>query len=88
MNSISSTNRDSFVEDKSQFLKGFKKFFIFPLKAGLQGFVLVLSVILIVKLLSFLLGINELFSLDLMDIMLSSMGFVFMSLIHILKNIN
>jgi hypothetical protein len=47
---------------------------------------LVFSVILVLKLLSFLFGINEAFNLDLMDVMLSSVGFFLMFLIYVLKN--
>lgn len=85
MNSIPNTERENIIESKSQFLSGLKKYIIFPIKAGLYGFTLVFTVILLVKLLSFLLGINEIFSLDLMDVMLSSVGFFFMFLIYILK---
>lgn len=85
MNSIPNTERENIIENKSQFLSGLKKYIIFPIKAGLYGFTLVFTVILSVKLLSFLLGINEIFSLDLMDVMLSSVGFFFMFLIYILK---
>ncbi len=85
MNSIPNTERENIIESKSQFLSGLKKYIIFPIKAGLYGFTLVFIVILLVKLLSFLLGINEIFSLDLMDVMLSSVGFFFMFLIYILK---
>ncbi len=85
MDSIPNTERENIIETKSQFLSGLKKYIIFPIKAGLYGFTLVFTVILLVKLLSFLLGINEIFSLDLMDVMLSSVGFFFMFLIYILK---
>lgn len=86
MNSISDTEHENAIENKSEFLSGLKKYLIFPIKAGLYGFTLVFTVILVVKLLSFLLGINEIFSLDLMDVILSSVGFFFMFLIYILKN--
>ena len=88
MNSISNAGHETLIESKSQFLLGFKKYIISPIKAGLYGFTLVFSIILIVKLFSFLIGTDEIFNLDLMDVMLSSMGLFFMSLIHILKNFN
>jgi len=86
MNSIPSTNDENVVESKSQFLISLKKYLIFPIKAGFYGFALVFSIILFLKLLSFLFGINEVFTLDLMDVMLSSVGFFLMFLIYILKN--
>ena len=86
MNSIPSTNDENVVESKSQFLISLKKYLIFPIKAGFYGFALVFSIILFLKLISFLFGINEVFKLDLMDVMLSSVGFFLMFLIYILKN--
>ena len=86
MNSIPSTNDENVVESKSQFFISLKKYLIFPIKAGFYGFALVFSIILFLKLLSFLFGINEVFKLDLMDVMLSSVGFFLMFLIYILKN--
>jgi hypothetical protein len=86
MNSIPSTNDEDIDESKSQFFIGLKKYLIFPIKAGFYGFSLVFSIILFLKLLTFLFGINEVFNLDLMDVMLSSVGFVLMFLIYILKN--
>jgi hypothetical protein len=86
MNSIPSANTENVVENKSQFIIGLKKYLFFPIRAGLYGFTLVFSVILILKLLSFLFGINEAFNLDLMDVMLSSVGFFLMFLIYVLKN--
>jgi len=86
MNSIPSTNDENVVESKSQFLISLKKYLIFPIEAGFYGFALVFSIILFLKLLSFLFGINEVFTLDLMDVMLSSVGFFLMFLIYILKN--
>lgn len=86
MNSIPSTNDENVDESKSQFFISLKKYLIFPLKAGFYGFALVFSIILFLKLLSFLFGINEAFNLDLMDVMLSSVGFFLMFLIYALKN--
>jgi len=86
MNSIPSTNDENVVESKSQFFISLKKYLIFPIKAGFYGFALVFSIILFLKLISFLFGINEVFTLDLMDVMLSSVGFFLMFLIYILKN--
>lgn len=88
MNSISNAGNETIFDNKSQFLSSVKKYIVYPIKSGLYGFTLVFTIILIVKLFSFLIGTDEIFNLDLMDVMLSSMGFFFMSLIHILKNFN
>ena len=86
MNSIQSTKNETIAEDKSQFLMALKKYLIAPFKAGFYGFTLVFSVILLLRLLSFLLGINDVFNLDLIDVILSSVGFFLLFLIYILKN--
>lgn len=86
MNSIPSTNDENVVENKSQFFISLKKYLLFPIKAGFYGFALVFSIILLLKLLSFIFGINDVFNLDLMDVMLSSVGFFLMFLIYVLKN--
>ncbi len=88
MNSIQKHNNENIVESKPQLYIILKKYFILPLKEGLYGFTLVFAVILLVKLLSFLLGVNETFNFDLMDVMLSSVGFFFMFLIYFLKKIH
>jgi hypothetical protein len=86
MNSISSTNHKNVVENKSQFLISLKKYLISPIEAGFYGFALVFSVILTLKLLLFLFRINQVFNLEIMDIMLSSVGFFLMYLIDIRNN--
>lgn len=78
-------NPRSMVENKSEFFISLKKYLLFPIGAGFYGFALVSSVILMLKLLSFLWGFKEAFNLDLMDLMLSSLGFFLMFLIDILK---
>ena len=86
MDSINKMEGDKMVESKSQLVMGLRKYIILPIKAGFYGFTLVFSVILFVKLLSFLLGINDVFNLDLMDVILAFVGFFFMFLIYLLKN--
>jgi hypothetical protein len=86
MDSIPKMESDKIVESKSQLAMGLRKYIILPIKAGFYGFTLVFSVILFVKLLSFLLGINDVFNLDLMDVILAFVGFFFMFLIYLLKN--
>lgn len=86
MSSIPTFKNNEFIDDKSQFILGLKRYIVRPIKAGIYGFTLVFIVIISVKFLSFWLGINEVFNLDLIDVMLSSVGFFFMSLVYILKN--
>lgn len=86
MNSIPRTDSENLVGGKSQITSNFKKFIFFPIKAGVYGFTLVLAVIMLLKLLSYVLGVNASINLDIMDILLSSVGFFFMFLIYVLKN--
>ena len=88
MNSIPSTYDENIVENKSHFFISFKKYLIFPIEAGFYGFALVFSVILMLKLLSFLLGFNEVFNLEFIAVIFSSFGFFLMFLIDILKNLH
>jgi hypothetical protein len=85
MNTLPKNNNNSVVENKSQLFFVLKKYVILPLKEGLYGFIMVFAVIVLVKLLSFLLGINESFNFDLMDVLLSAVGFFFMFLVYFLK---
>jgi hypothetical protein len=87
MNSISSANQENVIKDKSQFFIKLTKYLASPIVAGFYGFALVFSVNLILKLLSFLLGINKPFNLDLIDVMISSIGFLLMFLINFRKNL-
>jgi hypothetical protein len=86
MNSIPKTENNKIVEVKPQLSMSLRKYILLPLKAGFYGFALVFSVILFVKLLSYLFGINDVFNLDLMDVILAFVGFFFMFLIYLLKN--
>ena len=88
MNSISSANQENVVENKSQLFIRLAKYLTSPIVAGFYGFALVFSVNLILKLLSFLLGINKPFQLDLIDVMISSIGFLLMFLINIRRNLH
>jgi len=88
MDPISSKSDENVVENKSQFFILLKKYLIFPTKAGFYSFYLVFSVILVLKLSSFLLGFNDVFNLDSIDFILSFVGFFLSFLIDILKNLH
>lgn len=81
-------NGGNLIENKRRIYSMLKKYFFYPLKDGLYGFSLVFAVIFFVKLLSFLLGLNESFNFDLMDVLLSSVGFFFMFLVYFLKKLH
>ena len=65
-----------------------KKYFLIPIKEGLYGFLAVIAVVIVAKILSFLFGVNSHFNLDQSDMMLSFMGFFFRSLIYLLNIFN
>lgn len=88
MNPILKNNGENVFDNKQSIYNLLKKYIFFPIKEGLYGFSIVFAVILLVKLLSFLLGLNESFNFDLMDILLSSVGFFFMFLVYFLKKLN
>ena len=50
-------------------------YLIQPLKAGFLGFSTVLLVIFFINLLSFVIGTNEKFGLDVLDLLLAGVGF-------------
>jgi len=57
-----------------------------PLKAGFLGFVTILMVIFFINLLSFIVGTNQKFGLDILDLLLAGLGFFLQSVATLLKN--
>jgi hypothetical protein len=88
MNSISCTNDEYLVENKSQYLISFKKYLIMPIVAGFNGFCIIFSLVLVLKLLSFLLSSNAVFNLDLLDLMYGLTGFTLTFLVDFLKKLH
>ena len=60
-------------------------YFIKPLKAGFLGFTTILMIIFFINLLSFVVGSNEKFGLDIMDLLLAGVGFVLQMLSSLFK---
>ena len=75
-------------EKKSSFIMNLKKYLLFPIEAGLYGFYLVFSVVLLLKLVTYVLGYHKAFQFDLLDFMLSIIGFFLMFLVDLLKNLH
>jgi hypothetical protein len=84
------SNTDTVDPDrkKSIFFIHLKKYLLFPIEAGLYGFYLVFTVVLLLKLVTYILGFHEAFQFDLIDFMLSLIGFFLMFLVDILKNLH
>ncbi len=88
MDPLLKNNGGNLVENKRGIYYMLKKYVFNPLRDGFFGFSLVFAVIFLVKLLSFLLGLNDSFNFDLVDVLLSSVGFFFMFLVYFLKKLH
>ena len=75
-------------QKESNFFSHLKKYLLFPIEAGLYGFYLVFTVVLLLKLITYILGFHEAFQFDLMDFMLSLVGFFLMFLVDLIKNLH
>ena len=84
------SNTDMVNPDKneSKIFIHLKKYLLFPIEAGLYGFYLVFTVVLLLKLITYILGFHEAFQFDLMDFMLSLVGFFLMFLVDLIKNLH
>ena len=58
-----------------------------PLKAGFSGFTTILMIIFFMKLIHFILGYNEKFGMNILDLLLAGIGFVLQMTRTSLKNI-
>mgnify|MGYP001160708266 CR=1 FL=1 len=63
-----------------------KQYFVEPLKSGLLGFAIFVTILIIVKLFSYAIGSYNNFTLEISDIQLSLVGFVLLFLIRFLEN--
>ena len=61
-------------------------FIVNPIKSGIFGFSAFFSILLVTKLLSYLIGTNDTFSVGLDDVLLSVIGFILVFLIKFLEN--
>ena len=57
-----------------------------PIKSGIIGFSTFFTILILTKLLSYFIGTRDLFSVDIEDVLLSSIGFVLVFLIRLLEN--
>ncbi len=64
----------------------YSSFFFQPFLHGVGGFFLFLSILLLTKLLAFWLGTQNSFRIETEDAILSSVGFILLSLIRLLDN--
>ena len=57
-----------------------------PLKAGFLGFATILMIIFFINLISFVIGTNQKFGMDLLDLLLAGLGFVLQMTSTVLKS--
>ncbi len=75
-------------KEESVIFKQIKLYVVEPLSAGLFGFALFFSILIITKLLAVLVNTIPEFTVDFNDVLLSLIGLVLMGLIKLLENIN
>lgn len=63
-----------------------KNMVLAPLKSGICGFAIFITILIIVKLFSYLIGTYNYFSIEITDVQLSLIGFVLLFLIRFLEN--
>jgi hypothetical protein len=63
-----------------------KNYILLPLKSGIFGFAIFITILLVVKLFSYLFGTYSYFAIEISDIELSGIGFVLLFLIRLLEN--
>lgn len=64
----------------------FKSFLVLPFANGLLGFTLFFTILFLTKSFSSLIGSIEVFTIDIEDVVLSSIGFILLFLIKFLEN--
>lgn len=75
-------------EEKQQTHEYIFLYFLSPIKAGLVGFSIFFTVLLIAKYVGFLINFSSAFNIQTDDVFLSLLGFVLLLLIKILENLN
>jgi len=65
--------------------KKLNDYFVKPLKAGFLGFTTILMLIFFINLLAYVVGSNEKFGLDVLDLLLAVVGFILQTLSNLFK---
>ena len=80
------TGKGEIAKRKKPFASGFVKYFLLPFRGGLSGFAIFFSILIFTKLFAYVVGIHEIFEVDVEDVILSVIGFILMFLIRFLEN--
>ena len=86
MKELSANNMSEKKEKINRWTFSYKNHFLEPIKSGLFGFAIFITILIIVKLFSYLIGSYNYFAIEITDIELSLIGFVLMFLIGFLEN--
>ncbi len=86
MKDVHMSSVETKVEENSTSPNFAKDYIWAPIKAGLFGFAMFFTILLAVKLFSYIIGTYNFFSVELTDLSLSSIGFILLFLIRELEN--
>jgi len=86
MKELSANNMSEKKENIKKWSFSYKNHFLEPVKSGLFGFSIFITILIIVKLFSYLIGSYNYFAIEITDVQLSLIGFVLLFLIRFLEN--
>lgn len=86
MKTYSVDSQSNKYSDKPNLIFTVKDYIISPCVAGLFGFLSFLSILIVTKFFSYLIGTYDYLIIEMDDVFLSSIGFVLVFLIRFLKN--
>ncbi|PIQ10452.1 MAG: hypothetical protein COW71_02630 [Ignavibacteriales bacterium CG18_big_fil_WC_8_21_14_2_50_31_20] len=86
MKELSANNMSEKKEKINRWTFSYKNHFLEPIKSGLFGFAIFITILIIVKLFSYLIGSYNYFAIEITDVQLSLIGFVLLFLIRFLEN--
>jgi len=84
---ISNTTTVSKTKNFTKFKTNFNKYFFQPMLSAIMGFLLFLTIIILVKFLSYSFGFQKALDFDVYDIYLSGLGFFLAYLIRFIDNV-
>ncbi|GBD90409.1 hypothetical protein BMS3Abin04_01126 [bacterium BMS3Abin04] len=86
MNIITESKSRHYKNNKISVKKFFRNFFTLPFEIGLYGFSAIFTVIVTVRILSYILKFQEVFRITINDLLFSLWGFIIFFLFTILKH--
>ncbi len=71
--------------NKPQFLYGLKRYLLYPIESGLYGLYIIFALLILLKIVSYLAGLTEMFNVDRSDLIFPLLGFMIMFLVDVFK---